>query len=176
MKLYFSLCLAIVIAAYLPYPMEYLWTEMSEDAIVIMGQACGCPCANARTLEEKLQIPDSILIRDPEIFRTQMNLVGNHPFKPFVFEIATMPLYVDGQIIGTDTILCREDRCEIAPEFEVSQWRTVDYFPRYKRWEDWQVNGSIFLIILACIWIIHSRFPKLIPWLWSKTQKLLEDV
>ncbi|MEM6806027.1 MAG: hypothetical protein AAF696_31810 [Bacteroidota bacterium] len=159
MKTFSLLVLLSLALAYVPYPFSSIGVSKKAGDLIITGQACGCPCPQARVLEGALNIHDSILHQNPEIYRTQMNLAGNTPFEPFVYEIAVSRLLVQGEVIGIDTILCTRTGCELAPIFRVDSWETLDYVPIIHTWERWQERLYEFICILFLIFIIIRLYP-----------------
>lgn len=159
MKTFSFLVLLSLALAFVPYPFSSIGVNKEEGDLVITGQACGCPCPQARVLEGALNIPDTILHQNPEIYRKQMNLEGNTPFEPFFYEIAISRILVEGEVVGVDTILCTRTGCELAPIFRIDSWETLDYIPIIHTWESWQQSLYKFACTLFLIFLIVRLYP-----------------
>lgn len=152
----------------LPIQMEGLWTEVGPEDLVISGQGCGCPCPNAYIRKGSLDIPDKILHEHPNIYKNQLTLIGNTPYDPFVYEIATSDLLVRGEITGVDTVLCSPKGCEFAAEFTVDNWTLLTYQPKYVAWDDYIQTAYRFLFYLGIfsifVWIL-IKYTTLSMWM-----------
>lgn len=160
----------LLIMLYGIYPIEpkALWIEKQADDLTISGQGCGCPCPNAFIRQGSLDIPEQMLHEHPGMHRQQLNLVGNTPFDPLVFEVAVSELLIEGQIVGIDTILCSQDGCEFAARFQVDDWTLLEYQPMYLSWSTGVQSAyqSFFYlgIFLMALWVV-VRFTTLDMWL-----------
>jgi hypothetical protein len=95
-----------------------------------------------------LQIPPDLLEKYPQLHQREMNLTGNTPFLPYNYEVAHSAIFLTGQVVGVDTILCEKNGCELAPKFKVTTWSIDQYIP--KMW----VYGINFFLVYAGIAVL----------------------
>lgn len=144
MKKFLLPCVLLLAYGLLPYEMKAPWQKIHQEDLIITGQACGCPCPQARVLKGSLDIPQQMRAENPGIYTSQMNLVGKTPFEPFLYEIAIGQIEITGKIVGVDTVLCSPQNCETAPRFLVESWQLIDYVPQFLTW------SQIFQFLYSC--------------------------
>lgn len=96
------------------------------NTLLIASQQCGCPCPSVRILKGKLIIPDSIQAQYPDIYVDQINLSGQIPYEHEV-NLFFEEIYIQGEVVGIDTVLCTPNSCEIVGDFQINHWQTVGY-------------------------------------------------
>lgn len=72
-----------------------------------------------------MQVPSDIALRYLTIATTQLNLEMESFDELPNYELGDAKLYIKGNVIGVDTILCEPTRCEVAPCFHVDSWALV---------------------------------------------------
>ncbi len=129
------------------------------NTLLIERQECGCPCAEGVIIKGQLRFSDDIKNKFPEL-QEKGNEITLTDFPPFdnltnyntmTFDFANNNTFkVSGQVIGIDTILCDPTNCEIVPRFQVSNWTTTTYYPRF-----WLFGKTLFIaywsIIVLCL-------------------------
>lgn len=140
----------------LPVSLRLLIDEVSKpNTLLIERQVCGCPCAEGVIIKGQLQFSESIKSKYPNLTENE-NEITLTEFPPFdnltnynamTFDFANNNTFkVSGHVIGVDTILCDPTNCEIVPKFQVSDWTTTTYYPRF-----WLFDKFIFIAYTSSI-------------------------
>jgi hypothetical protein len=143
MKYAWLIWILITLYGFTPATINTLWTKPTDVDLVITGQQCGCPCAQAIVISGKVSIPEKILNEYPNLLTNQLTLTGNSPFQPYNYEIGHSEILIEGEVVGIDTISCSPTDCEIVPKFKVEKWTLTSYTARIWTWND--KAGMIYL-------------------------------
>lgn len=127
MKYGWLIWLTITLYAFVPVSICSFWKSTSDNDLVISSKSCGCPCPTAKVENGQLNIPEIFLNQYPNIYKKQLNLKGNTPYKPFNYEIWLAKIKIKGKVVSIDT----ETICEFAPKFNVDNWTLVSYVARF---------------------------------------------
>ena len=124
--------LAIIGYGFLPISIPKYGNQTSENELRIERQECGCPCPNSRIVGGELEISEEWIKKNPQLIdnKSEINIISNSNHKriEWFWELQGETSYfVEGEIIGIDTILCNPENCEIAPRFEIKKIRLNSY-------------------------------------------------
>ena len=133
----------------LPYNKAYNIDTTKPNQLIVRNQECGCPCPNGVILNGRLKIADSILSKYPSFDTSQLNLDIENLGDTYNVEIMQSRIFVKGNVVGADTILCDPTNCEVTPHFKVESWALVDTVVRAWTFPVWV--GLLFLINLLLI-------------------------
>ena len=164
-KYFFLACFLIGLYGFLPVSFPWKKPDFSNpNHLLIHHQECGCPCADASIKKGELLVPDEIRRKYQGLYLKEINLAGRNPFDPYEFELAHKDIYIEGKVVGVDTIACDPSGCEIVPVFEVNSWSTDSYYQRF-----W-THGKWFLIVflLSCLVTIFYAGILLFGFMWKK--------
>ena len=131
------LSVVFVVHGFLPYKKTTTMDTSRPNQIVIDQQECGCPCPDAMIISGQLQIPDEISNKYKNLSTTEINLQIKSFNDPYNYELGHAKLFVTGDVVGADTILCDPTNCLLAPRFKVGSWSLVDtvatawFFPKW---------------------------------------------
>ena len=118
----------------------------TPNHLIIDQQECGCPCPDASITKGKINIPTDISTQYPNLLTTQINLDVKDFNEPYNFELGYAKLFVIGQVVGADSVLCDPTNCELVPRFKVEEWALIDSVARawiFPRWA-----GLLFIMNL----------------------------
>lgn len=153
--------IAFAIYGFMPYHKATNIDITKPNQIIIQQQECGCPCPDAQIIKGQILIPDEISIKYQRIHTSQINLDITGFNEPYNHEIGHAKLFITGNVVGADTILCEPTNCEIAPRFKVERWALVDNVAKAWTFPPWAalaylINLIVLLPTLAIIEISNS--------------------
>jgi hypothetical protein len=121
-----TLSIAFTVYGLLPYRKATNIDTTKPNQLVIHQQECGCPCPDAGVIEGQMIIPQNIASKYQTLNTTQLNLDIKGFNELYNYEIGQAKLFIKGEVVGADTILCEPTSCELAPRFQVNSWALVD--------------------------------------------------
>ncbi len=160
LKYFWLIWILLVLFGFSPLTFESIWKKISENDLVITEQACGCPCAEAKLVNGKINIPKKILNKHKNINTKELSLTGKTPFKTYNYEIAHSKILIEGEVIGVDSIWCSPNHCEIVPKFNITNWTLVGYLPRFLVWNKMVGVTYIIFILLSFFGLVIMVFCK----------------
>ena len=141
-----TLSIAFATYGFLPYRKAKDIDTTKPNQLVISQQVCGCPCPDASVIKGQLSIPPDIFSKYPALHTTELNMDIKNFNEPYNYELGHAKLFIKGEVVGADTILCEPTNCELAPLFRVDSWALVDTVARTWIFPKW--IAMLFIINL----------------------------
>ena len=166
--LFLVLSIAFAVYGLLPYKKAKNIDTSKPNQLVISQQVCGCPCPDAAVIKGQLTIPPDVVRKYPALHTTELNMDLDNFNEPYNYELGHAKLFINGKVVGADTIVCDPNNCELAPRFQVDSWGLVDSVARAWIFPKWiallfVINLFLFapvLIITEIVIRIRQRLKQ----------------
>ena len=157
-----TLSIAFAIYGLLPYRKAKNIDTTKPNHLVISQQVCGCPCPDASVIKGQLSISPDVVSKYPTLHTTELNMDIKNFNEPYNYELGHAKLFIEGEVIGADTILCEPTNCELVPLFRVDSWALVDTVARAWIFPNWiALLFIINLFLFAPILIITEIIKRI---------------
>ena len=130
-----------VVYGLLPVSITFRTFDLSEpNTLEIRIHYCTCG-AIAVINKGQLEFSEQIKLRFPDLQESAKEIkFTGVPLFENIDLIISNTFWITGQVVGAETASCTMSNCEFIPIFQVSDWRTVSYYPRF-----WVFNVTMFI-------------------------------
>jgi hypothetical protein len=130
MKRWWILSICFALYGFLPYRYAYARKTNASNRLLVDQQGCGCDCPDARIIRGTLLIPDKFHRTGLRFDSSQINLEIKGLDGRSNYSLGVADLYINGEMIGVDTVSCSDNGCDAVARFHVDNWRVSEYLCR----------------------------------------------
>jgi hypothetical protein len=137
MKKWLILSVCFAVYGFLPYKYAFTRKTNASNRLLVDQQECGCDCPDARIIRGALLIPDKFRRAGLRLDSSQINLEIKGLSGRSNYSLGVADLYINGEVIGVDTVSCSDNGCDVVARFHVYNWRVSEYLCWIAVWPLW---------------------------------------